>query len=70
MRSYRAENVSLFVKQILDKKVDEAVKTLSHISKDYPIVLTRNLEKAKEWLKEKARGTERYGIEFLLKRKD
>lgn len=28
----------------------------------YPIVLARNLFKAKEWLKEKARGSERYGI--------
>jgi hypothetical protein len=62
MRSYRAENVSLFVKQILDHKVAEAVKTHSLISKNYPIVLSRNLETAKEWLKEKARGTERYGI--------
>jgi hypothetical protein len=62
MRSYRAENVSLFVKQLLDRKVEEAGITLSQISKNYPIVLTRHLEKAKEWLKEKARGTERYGI--------
>jgi hypothetical protein len=55
-------NVSLFVKQLLDRKVEEAGITLSQISKNYPIVLTRHLEKAKEWLKEKARGTERYGI--------
>jgi len=62
MRSFRAESVSLFVKQLLDIDIDEAQKTLSLISEKYPIVLTRDLNAAKEWLKEKARGTERSGI--------
>jgi DUF2075 family protein len=62
MRSFRAENVSLFVKQTLDLEIEAAQKTLSGISENYPIVLTRDLTAAKAWLKEKARGTERYGI--------
>ena len=62
MRSFRAENVSLFVKQVLDIDKENAQKTYSLISKNYPIVLTRDLNKAKAWLKEKARGSERYGI--------
>lgn len=62
MRSYRAENVSLFIKQILDINTFEAKETLSKISNNYPIVLTRNVETAKKWLREKARGSERYGI--------
>ena len=62
MRSYRAENVSLFVKQILDTNIIEAKETLRNISENYPIVLTRNVETAKKWLCEKARGSERYGI--------
>lgn len=62
MRSFRAENVSLFVKNILDLNKEEAQKTLSLISENYPIVLTRDLQKAKRWLKEKARGSERYGL--------
>ena len=62
MRSYRAENVSLFIKQILDINIDGAKETLSNISNNYPIVLTRNVETAKKWLREKARGSERYGI--------
>ena len=37
-------------------------RTLSQISPHYPIVVTRELSRAKEWLREKARGTERYGI--------
>ncbi len=62
MRSYRAENLSEFVKHILDQNVDKARKILRNIPEDYPIVLTRDLKKAKKWLKEKARGSERYGL--------
>lgn len=62
MRSFRAENVSLFVKQVLDIDRENSQKVYSLISKNYPIVLTRDLNKAKSWLKEKARGSERYGI--------
>jgi len=62
MRSFRAENVSLLVKQLLDLEMDEARKTLANVSEKYPIVLTRDLAKAKRWLREQARGTERYGI--------
>ncbi len=62
MRSFRAENVSLLVKQMLDMNVDGACSTLQHLEGKYPIVLTRDLLKAKKWLKEQARGSERYGI--------
>lgn len=62
MRSFRAENLSLFVKQLLDLQPDQARETLSHLADQYPIVLTRDLQKAKEWLKTKARGSERYGM--------
>lgn len=62
MRSFRAENVSLFVKQVLDMEATAARKTLDMLADKYPIVLTRSLPKAKEWLKKQARGSERYGI--------
>ncbi len=62
MRSFRAENVSLLIKQILDLKLFEAKTTLEQINTNYPIVITRDLKKAKHWLKSNARGTERYGI--------
>lgn len=62
MRSFRAENVSLFVKNLLDLSVEEASKNLEKIIGNYPIILTRDLAKAKSWLKEKSRGSERYGI--------
>lgn len=62
MRSFRAENLSELVKNILDLNVKEAQCTYSKIREKYPIVLTRDLKKAKEWLKEKARGSERFGM--------
>jgi hypothetical protein len=62
MRSFRAENVSLLIKQILDLEAVEARNTMAEISKSYPIVLSRDPQKAKKWLKTMARGTERYGI--------
>jgi hypothetical protein len=62
MRSFRAENVSLLVKQLLDLKPSEAREMLTRIEGKYPIVITRELNRAKEWLKQQARGSERYGI--------
>lgn len=62
MRSFRAENLSLLVKQILDLDLEEARKTLAALKDKYPITITRDLSRAKEWLKEKARGSERYGL--------
>lgn len=62
MRSFRAENLSLFVKQLLDRDPEKARATLSAFESKYPIVITRDLSIAKKWLKEKARGSERYGL--------
>lgn len=62
MRSFRAESVSLLVKQILDIEADPARCTFQQIADRYPIVVTRELPKAKSWLRQQARGSERYGI--------
>jgi hypothetical protein len=62
MRSFRAEKVSAFVKAVLDHEERQARDLHSEITANYPIVLTRDLAKAKAWLKEQARGTERYGL--------
>lgn len=61
-RSYRAETLSLWVHQLLDLDVHAAMKTYSDIKERYPIVLTRDLNKAKQWLRDHARGSERYGM--------
>jgi len=62
MRSFRAENVSYLVKQLLDLDVEQARKTLGSVTAKYPIVITRDLSKAKQWLRSQASGSERYGI--------
>ncbi len=62
LRSFRAENLSLFIKALLDLDIVLAKKVYQEIKDKYPIVLTRDLNKAKGWLKRQARGTERYGM--------
>ena len=61
-RSYRAETLSLFVHQLLDLDIAAARTTYDDIQERYPIVLTRDLSKAKNWLRAHARGSERYGM--------
>jgi hypothetical protein len=62
MRSFRAEHVSKFVKAVLDREVTEARDLLSTIGPRYPIVMTRDLTRAKSWIRLRARGSERYGL--------
>jgi hypothetical protein len=62
MRSFRAEHVSLLVKQLLDLSTSAARETLNKVRDNYPIYITRDLDHAKKWLRNQARGTERYGI--------
>jgi len=61
MRSFRAESLSKFVREVLDME-EEAAKTLAEVSARYPIKITRNLDSAKQWLRDQARGSERYGV--------
>ena len=62
MRSFRAENVSALVKALLDCDVAEAKRMFAQLERKFPIVLTRDLDTARAWIKSKARGTERYGL--------
>jgi Uncharacterized conserved protein (DUF2075) len=62
MRSFRAENVSTFVKAALDSDVRGARSAFSQLTARYPIVRTRDLDAAKEWVRQRARGSERYGL--------
>jgi schlafen family protein len=62
MRSFRAENLSRLIKELLDLEAEAAFTTLKELGHNYPIFITRDLTKAKRWLKTRARGSERYGI--------
>jgi len=62
MRSFRAETLSRFVREVLDLEADAARRTLDGFASRYPIALTRDLGAARCWLRERARGSERYGV--------
>jgi hypothetical protein len=62
MRSFRAEHVSGFVKAVLDCETERARDMLTALVDRYPIKVTRDLNRAKEWVRTQARGSERYGL--------
>ena len=61
LRSFRAEKLSAFVHSLLSFD-GKASDLYDEIKEKYPIVLTRDIEKAKKWLHDKVRGTERTGV--------
>ncbi len=62
LRSFRTERVSAFVKATLDVDISKAQILYNELKQKYPIVMTRRLEVARNWVKLQARGTERYGL--------
>jgi hypothetical protein len=62
MRSFRAENVSYFVKALLDREKGQAREAFTQLADRYPMAVTRDLGRAKQWVRDRARGTERYGL--------
>ena len=62
MRSFRAENVSAFVKALLDCEQGRASVIYQQFRDSYPMAVTRDLDRAKAWIRARARGTERYGM--------
>jgi len=61
MRSFRAEGVSGFVKALLNCESQQARRTLAGLAR-FPIAITRDLHRARDWIRDHARGTERYGL--------
>lgn len=62
MRSFRSEKVSAFVTALLDCECDRAREMLRQVTERYPIVLTRDLARAKDWVRARARGSEQFGL--------
>lgn len=62
VRSFRTPDLAAFVKAVLDVDTDAAKELYSRIKDKYPIVLTRDLNKAKNWVREQCQGTTRYGL--------
>ena len=61
VRSFRSENVSNLVHALIEGDGKSAHSLMSAL-KDYPIVLTRDIDVARSWLRSMARGSERYGL--------
>lgn len=62
MRSFRSERVSAFVKALLDCDETGAREHLRQLLGRYPVAVTRDLSRAKAWVRERARGTEQFGL--------
>jgi hypothetical protein len=62
IRSFRTPYLAAFVKAVLDVEVDQAIRLHEAIREKYPIVLTRNLFTAKQWVKERSKGSTRDGL--------
>lgn len=62
LRSFRAERLSSFVHSLLSFNDDAKDLYKEVAAKGYPIVLTRDMDKAREWLRSKARGSQQTGV--------
>lgn len=61
LRSFRAEKLSAFVHSLLSF-APETKNLLAEIAERYPIYLTRSMDTARQWLRCRARGSQRTGI--------
>ena len=62
IRSFRAEKLSRFVKALLDGDAATGRECFESFRDRYPIVLTRSMRRARRWIRQQRRGTERAGL--------
>ena len=62
LRSFKSALLSDFVQNVMDCKPNEARIVSQDLCEHYPILITRNLARAKNWVRSKARGSERMGL--------
>ena len=62
LRSFRAETLSDFVHSLLSFAPDAASLYQDVKQKGYPIVLTRDMERARTWLRKQTRGSQQTGV--------
>lgn len=61
LRSFRAEKLSAFVQSMLAFRTD-AAELYKDVASRYPIMLTRDMDTARAWLRQQARGTQQTGV--------
>lgn len=63
MRSFRNQNVAAFAEALISNRPRDAKALYDRIFDDYPIYVTRNLNLAKDWVRDVTkRPSDRYGI--------
>lgn len=62
LRSFRAETLSAFVQSMLAFRSDAADLYKGVANRNYPIILTRDMDTARAWLRQQARGTQQTGV--------
>lgn len=62
LRSFRAETYSSFVNALLAFKPEAQSLYQDVINKNYPVYLTRDIEKVRKWLRTQARGSQQIGM--------
>lgn len=62
VRSFRTPELAAFVKALLDVDRPNAQRLYQSIADKYPLVITRDLAKAKAWVRNQCQGTTRYGL--------
>jgi len=62
IRSFRSEQLSELVDELLAGNSQKVRKLYEKTNNDYPIYVTRNIKKAKQWARNKVRGSQRCGI--------
>ena len=62
LRSFRAETLSAFIHSLLSFAPDASSLYQDVKQKKYPIILTRDMDKARKWLRKMARGTQQTGV--------
>lgn len=62
LRSFRAERLSAFVHSLLSFNSNTSELYMDVVNHGYPIVLTRDMNKAREWLNKRAAGSLKTGV--------
>jgi len=62
IRSFRADKQCQFVDYLLDNKPQKTKEVYNLIFEKYPVFITRDYRKAKDWVKKQVRGSQRCGV--------
>jgi hypothetical protein len=59
VRSFRSEKISELMHEILEANHERANTLVAEVKNDFPILITRDLKTAKNWLRTQAKGSEK-----------